>query len=76
MNREAFVVLGTLETNRRHDHQAAQYLLHILGNKGARKQSFLDRTPCGGDAAPGDAVNRNCGAVALKQRRTSIDSQS
>lgn len=69
-------MLGALETNRRHDHQAAQYLLHILENKGARRQSFLDRTPCGGDAALGDAVNRNCGAVALKQRRTSIDSQS
>ena len=76
MDREAFVVLGTLGTNRRHDHQAAQYLLHILENKGVRRQSFLDRTPCGGDAALGDAVNRSCGAVALKQRRTSIDSQS
>lgn len=54
----------------------AQYLLHILENKEVRKQSFLDRTPCGGDAALGDAVNRSCGAVALKQRRTSIDSQS
>lgn len=27
-------MLGMLETNRRHDHQAAQYLLHILENKG------------------------------------------
>ena len=76
MDREAFIVLGTLKTNRRHDHQAAQYLLHILENKGVRRQSFLDRTPCGGDAALGDAVNRSCGAVALKQRRTSIDGQS
>lgn len=76
MDREVFVVLGTLETNHRHDHQGAQYLLHILENKGVRKQSFLDRTPCGGDAALGDAVNRSCGASALKQRRTSIDSQS
>lgn len=69
-------MLGALETNRRHDHQAAQYLLHILENKRVRRQPFLDRTPCGGDAALGDAVNRSCGAVALKQRRTSIDSQS
>lgn len=76
MNREAFVVLGTLGTNHRHDRQAAQHLLHILENKGARRQSFLDRTPCGGGTALGDAVKRSCGAVALKQRRTSIDSQS
>lgn len=76
MDREAFVVLGTLKTNRRHDHQAAQYLLHILENKGVRRQSFLDRTPCGGDASLGDAVNPSCGAVVLKQRRASIDSQS
>lgn len=69
-------MLGMLETNRRYDHQAAQYLLHILENKGVRRQSFLDRTPCGGDAALGNAVNRSCGASALKQRRTSIDSQS
>lgn len=69
-------MLGMLETNRRHDHQAAQYLLHILENKGVRRQPLLDRTPCGGDAALGNAVNRSCGAVALKQRRTSIDSQS
>ncbi|CDD86478.1 unknown [Collinsella sp. CAG:289] len=69
-------MLGMLETNRRHDHQAAQYLLHILENKGVRRQSFLDRTPCGGGAALGNAVNRSCGASALKQRRTSIDSQS
>lgn len=27
-------MLGALGTNRRHDHQAAQYLLHILENKG------------------------------------------
>lgn len=27
-------MLGTLGTNRRHDHQAAQHLLHILENKG------------------------------------------
>ena len=76
MNKEAFVVLGTLETKRRHDHQAAQYLLHILKNEKVRRQSFFDGTPCGGDAALGDAVNHSCGAVALKQRRTSIDSQS
>ena len=69
-------MLGTLETNRRHDQQATQYLLHILENKGVRRQSFLDRTPCGGDATLDDAVNRSCGAVALKQRRASIDSQS
>lgn len=69
-------MLGTLETSRRHDQQATQYLLHILENKGVRRQSFLDRTPCGGDAALGDAVNRSCGAVALKQRRSSVDSQS
>lgn len=69
-------MLGTLKTNRPHDHQAAQYLLHILENKKGRRQSFLDRTPCGSGAALGDAVNRSCGAVALKQRRTSIDSQS
>lgn len=69
-------MLGTLKTNRRHDHQAAQYLLRILENKGVRRQSFLDRTPCGGDVSLGDAVNRSCGAVALKQRLTSIDSQS
>lgn len=68
-------MLGTLKTNRRHDHQAAQHLLHILENKGARRQSFLDRTLCGGDATLGDAVKRSRGAVALKQRRTSIDSQ-
>ena len=68
-------MLGALGTNRRHDHQAAQYLLHILEN-GDRRQSFLDRTPCGGGAALGNAVNRSCGASALKQRRTSIDSQS
>ena len=41
--------------------------------RGVRRQSFLDETPCGGGAALGDAPNRNCGAVALKQRRTSID---
>ena len=69
-------MLGTLGTNRRHDHQAAQYFLHILENKGGRRQSFLDRTPCGGGTALGDAVNRSCGAVALKQRRASIYSQS
>ena len=69
-------MLGTLGTNRRHDHQAAQYLLHILKNEKVRRQSFLDRTPCGGDAALGDAVNRSWGAVALKQRRSSVDSQS
>lgn len=76
MNREAFVVLGTLGTNRRHDHQAAQYLLHILENKGARRQSFFDGTLCSGGTALGDALNRSCGAVVLKQRRASIDSQS
>lgn len=69
-------MLGTLETNRRHDHQAAQYLLHILKNEKVRRQSFLDRTPCSGGTALGDAVNRSRGAVALKQRRTSIYSQS
>lgn len=69
-------MLGALETNRRYDHQAAQYLLHILENKGVRRQSFLDRTPCGGGAALGDALNRSCGAVVLKQRRASIYSQS
>lgn len=69
-------MLGALETNRRHDHQAARYLLHMLENEGVRRQSFLDRTPCGGGAALGNAVNRSCGASALKQRRTSIDSQS
>lgn len=76
MNREAFVVLGALETNRRHDHQAAQYLLHILENKGARRQSFFDGTFCSGGTALGDALNRSCGAVVLKQRRASIYSQS
>lgn len=76
MDREAFVVLGTLKTNRRHDHQAAQYLLHILENKGVRRQSFFDGTPCGGGTALGDALNHSCGAVALKQRRASIYSQS
>ena len=69
-------MLGAVETNRRHDNQAPQHHMHILENKGVLRQSFLDRTPCGGDAALGDAINRSCGAVALKQRRTSIDSQS
>ena len=69
-------MLGTFETSRRHDQQATQYLLHILENKGVRRQSFLDRTPCSGGTALGDAVNRSRGAVALKQRRTSIYSQS
>ena len=41
-----------------------------------RRRSFFDGTPCNGGTALGDAVNRNCGAVALKQRRTSIDNQS
>lgn len=68
-------MLGALGTNRRHDHQAAQYLLHILENGGSQAVLFRG-TLCGGGTALGDAVNRSCGAVALKQRRTSIDSQS
>lgn len=33
-------MLGALETNRRHDHQAARYLLHILENEGSQAVLF------------------------------------
>lgn len=41
-----------------------------------RRQSFFDGTLCSGGTALGDALNRSCGAVVLKQRRASIYSQS
>ena len=84
MNREAFVVLGTLKTNRRLIIKPPSTFCIYLRMRG-RRQSFFDGTLCSGGTALGDALNRSCGAVVLnrscgavvlKQRRASIYSQS